>query len=31
MRLNRWRNVMIMLLCAEVEEMEQCDYTACVC
>ena len=31
MRLNRWRNVMILLVCDEVEQVEECDDNAFVC
>jgi len=30
MRVNRWSNVMIQLVCAEGKQMEECDDTACV-
>ena len=31
LRVNRWMNVTILLVCAEGEQMEECDVTPCVC
>ena len=31
LRVNRWRNVMLLLVCAEGEQMEKYDDTAFVC
>jgi len=31
LRVSRWRNVMLLLVCAEGKEMEECDDTASVC
>ena len=31
LRVSRWRNVMLLLVCTEGEEMEECDDTASVC